>query len=139
MLGSPPARNREEAVAHDLRVFQHIGSHGFPFDEEFVSELAGSGWDRDPSPAGTGRQLGAILRSGNRTRILKNITAPTLVIHGDRDRMVHPTGGKATAKAIPGARLVTIPGMGHDLAKGAWPRLLELIDSHAKRSSDAKS
>lgn len=139
MLGAPPPRSREEAVDRAVRVFRHIGSHGFPFDDEFVRELAGNDWDRDPSPAGTGRQLGAIFRSGNRTRLLANITAPTLVIHGDRDRMVHPTGGRATARAIPGARLETIKGMGHDLPKDAWPRILELIDSHAKRSSDAKS
>lgn len=139
ILAAAPPRTRAEAVQRGVRVFRHIGSHGFPFDEEFVSELAGSGWDRDPSPAGTGRQLGAIFRSGNRSRMLRNITAPTLVIHGDRDRMVHPTGGRATAKAIPGARLETIVGMGHDLPAGAWPRILELIDSHAKRSSDAKS
>jgi pimeloyl-ACP methyl ester carboxylesterase len=139
LLGSPPPRTREEAVARSLRMFRHIGSHGYPFDEEFVSELAGTGWDRDPTSAGTARQLAAIFRSGNRTRLLRNVTAPTLVIHGDRDRMVHPTGGKATAKAIPGARLETLRGMGHDLPRGAWPRILELIDSHAKRSSDAKS
>jgi pimeloyl-ACP methyl ester carboxylesterase len=82
-----------------------------------------------------GRQLGAILKSGNRTAWLRKITAPTLVIHGDRDRMVHPTGGAATARAIPGARLETVPGMGHDLPAGAWPTLLDLVDKHV-RSSD---
>jgi pimeloyl-ACP methyl ester carboxylesterase len=61
------------------------------------------------------------------------------VIHGDRDRMVHPSGGAATVRAITGARLETIAGMGHDLPKGAWPRLLDLIDDHARmtRSTDA--
>lgn len=52
------------------------------------------------------------------------------MIHGDRDRMVHPTGGAATARAIPGARLETIVGMGHDLPAGAWTRLLDLIADH---------
>ena len=138
MMASRPGRTREEAQARAVRMFRHIGSHGYPFDEAWVRELAGQGWDRDPSPAGVARQLGAIFRSGDRTRQLASITAPTLVIHGDRDRMVHPTGGAATARAVKGARLETIAGMGHDLPQGAWPRLLDLIDSHARqRSTDA--
>jgi pimeloyl-ACP methyl ester carboxylesterase len=139
LMGAKPPRTREEAQAGAVRIFRHIGSHGFPFDEAWVRELAGIGWDRDPSAGGRARQLAAIFRSGDRTSRLSAVTAPTLVIHGDRDRMVHPTGGAATARAITGARLETIEGMGHDLPEGAWPRLLELIDSHARRSSDAKS
>ncbi len=141
LMSAPPARTREVAIARAVRMFRHIGSHGFPFDEAGVSELAGISWDRDPSPAGTGRQLGAVFRSGDRTGDLRAVTAPTLVIHGDRDRMVNPTGGAATAKAIRGARLETIPGMGHDLHPDAWPALLDLIDTHARsaqtRSTDA--
>jgi pimeloyl-ACP methyl ester carboxylesterase len=70
---------------------------------------------------------------------LRAVTAPTLVIHGDRDRMVHPTGGAATARAIAGARLETVRGMGHDLPKGAWPVLLDLIDGHARGAGTARS
>jgi pimeloyl-ACP methyl ester carboxylesterase len=135
MMGAKPPKSREEAVAGAVRMFRHIGSHGFPFDEAFVRELAGTGWDRDPTSGGVGRQLAAIMKSGNRTPLLRKITAPTLVIHGDRDRMVHPTGGAATARAIRGARLETVRGMGHDLPEGAWPTVLDLIDEHA-RSSD---
>ncbi|MEV4053169.1 alpha/beta hydrolase [Amycolatopsis sp. NPDC049688] len=135
MMGAKPPKSREEAVESAVRMFRHIGSHGFPFDEAFVRELAGTGWDRDPTTGGVGRQLAAIMKSGNRTPLLRKITAPTLVIHGDRDRMVHPTGGGATARAIRGARLETIRGMGHDLPEGAWPTILDLIDKHA-RSSD---
>lgn len=138
LMGGRPARTRAEAQARAVRLFRHIGSHGFPFDEAAVRELAGLGWDRDPSPAGVARQLAAIFRSGDRTSRLRAVTAPTLVIHGDRDRMVHPTGGAATVRAITDARLETIPGMGHDLPRGAWPRLLDLIDDHARqRSQDA--
>ncbi|HYQ61711.1 alpha/beta hydrolase [Actinophytocola sp.] len=138
LMAGRPGRTREAAQDRAVRMFRHIGSHGYPFDEAWVRELAGQGWDRDPSSAGVARQLGAIVRSGDRTRLLASVTAPTLVIHGDRDRMVHPTGGVATARAIDGARLETIPGMGHDLPRGAWPRLLDLIDSHAtQRSTDA--
>ena len=135
ILGAKPPKSRDEAVESAVRMFRHIGSHGFPFDEPWVREMAGTGWDRDPTTGGVGRQLAAILKSGNRTALLRKITAPTLVIHGDRDRMVHPTGGAATARAIPGARLETVRGMGHDLPEGAWPTILDLIDKHA-RSSD---
>jgi pimeloyl-ACP methyl ester carboxylesterase len=140
LMGGKPARTRAEAQDRAVRMFRHNGSHGFPFDDAFIRELAGTSWDRDPSPAGMARQLAAIFRSGDRTSRLSAVTAPTLVIHGDRDRMVHPTGGAATARAITGARLETIIGMGHDLPKDAWPRLLDLIDDHARqRSSDAST
>jgi pimeloyl-ACP methyl ester carboxylesterase len=135
LMGAKPPKSREEAVESAVKMFRHIGSHGFPFDEAWVREKAGASWDRDPTAGGVGRQLGAILKSGNRTAWLRKITAPTLVIHGDRDRMVHPTGGAATARAIPGARLETVRGMGHDLPEGAWPGLLDLIVRHT-RSSD---
>jgi pimeloyl-ACP methyl ester carboxylesterase len=137
-----PARSRAEFADRAVRMFRHIGSAGFPFDEPLVRQLALRAWDRDPHPAaGTARQLAAIMKSGDRTAALRAITAPTLVIHGDRDRMVNPTGGAATAAAIPGARLHTIAGMGHDLPRGAWAQLATLLDHHmtasAARSTDA--
>ncbi|GAA5187227.1 alpha/beta hydrolase [Rugosimonospora acidiphila] len=132
MAARPPA-TRQGSIDHAIRMFRHIGSRGFAFDEAEVRELAGLAYDRDPSRAGVARQLAAIFRSGDRTAALRAITAPTLVVHGDRDRMVHPSGGEATARAIPGAQLVTIPGLGHDLPRGAWPTLLDFIDTHAHR------
>jgi pimeloyl-ACP methyl ester carboxylesterase len=90
-------------------------------------------WDRDQTSDGAARQLAGIFASGDRTSELRQIDVPTLVIHGDRDRMVHPTGGDATAKAIPGARLETIKGMGHDLPRPVWPRLIDLIVENATR------
>jgi pimeloyl-ACP methyl ester carboxylesterase len=126
-------RTRDEAMANAVKTFRHIGSRGFPFDEAWVRQKAGTDWARDPGAArGLARQLAGIFASGDRTAALHAIDVPTLVIHGDRDRMVDPTGGVATAAAIPGARLVTIPGMGHDLPRGAWPQLVELIAQHAK-------
>lgn len=124
-------RTREEAVDQAVIIFRHISSHGFPFDERWMREKAGIGWDRDPTSAGVARQLAAIFASRDRTAELRQIDVPTLVIHGDRDRMVNPTGGAATARAIPGARLETITGLGHDLPRGAWPRLIDLIATHA--------
>jgi pimeloyl-ACP methyl ester carboxylesterase len=130
MLGRPP-RSRAESAERAVAMFRHIGSHGFPYDADAVRTMAGEAWDRDPTTAGVGRQLAGIIASGDRTAELRTITAPTLVIHGDRDRMVHPSGAAATARAVPGARLVTIAGMGHDLPVGAYPRLVDLIAAHA--------
>lgn len=131
-MGSP--RSRDEAIAATVRIFRHIGSHGFPFDEQWIRQRAGMDWDRDPTSDGVARQLAGIFASGDRTRQLSQIGVPTLVIHGDRDVMVHPTGGEATAKAIPTARLETIRGMGHDLPRPAWPLLLDLITEHTAQT-----
>jgi pimeloyl-ACP methyl ester carboxylesterase len=134
MFGPPP-RSREAAAKRLVDMMRHIGSHGFAFDEAEVRAMALEAWDRagGANPAGILRQLGAIVKSGDRTAELGRITAPTLVIHGDRDRMVNPSGGRATAAAIPGARLETIAGMGHDLPAGACARLVAAIAEHARR------
>jgi pimeloyl-ACP methyl ester carboxylesterase len=133
MLARPP-RDRAEFIDREVRIFRHIGSAGFPFDETWLRAIAAESWARDPSggAAGTARQLAAIFKSGDRTAEVAAIAAPTLVIHGDHDRMVNPTGGARTAQTIPGARLETIEGMGHDLPRGAWPVLVDLIDAHIR-------
>jgi len=137
LLAARPARGRDEAIARSVRMFHHIGSHGFPFDEARLRATAGLSYDRGFNPAGSARQLAAIIKSGDRTAELAGVRAPTLVVHGDRDRMVAPSGGAATAAAIRGARLVTVDGMGHDLPEGAWPRLIELIVGHARAADGA--
>jgi pimeloyl-ACP methyl ester carboxylesterase len=68
---------------------------------------------------------------------MRRITAPTLVIHGRADRLIAPSGGRATAQAIPGAKLLMIEGMGHDLPRAAWPQLIEAIGDHALRADAA--
>ncbi len=137
VLGAPP-RDRDAAADRAAAVFRHIGSQGFPFDEPSVRERASRAFDRDPrAGAGTMRQMGAIVKSGDRTRELRRITAPTLVIHGDYDRMVHPSGGRATAAAIPGARLHTVTGLGHDLPAGALAQLATAITAHIAASDPA--
>jgi pimeloyl-ACP methyl ester carboxylesterase len=134
MLRAAPAE-REPAIEQTIEILRHIASAGFPFDEDGVRALAGESFDRGRNPAGTARQLAAIIASGDRTAELRRIAAPTLVIHGDRDLMVHPSGARATAAAIPGARLETIAGLGHDLPVGAHPRLVELIADHVRRAA----
>ena len=83
------------------------------------------------------RQLGAIIASGHRGADLKKIKAPTLVIHGKADKLVRPSGGKASAKAIPNARLQLIDGMGHDLPRGAWPQIVAGIAETVERAQPA--
>jgi pimeloyl-ACP methyl ester carboxylesterase len=134
----PAPRDREAAIERAVATFRHIGSAGFPFDEDTIRDRSGRAFDRDPRAAsGMMRQLGAIVKSGDRTDDLRRVSAPTLVIHGDHDRMVHPSGARATAKAIPGARLETIQGMGHDLPAGALPQISELIVAHAAQADRA--
>ena len=90
----------------------------------------------DAITAAVARQLAAINASGDRTPLLRRISAPALVIHGSADTLVRPSGGRATAKAIAGARLVEIPGMGHDLPRGAWPQIIDAIAENAARGRD---
>jgi pimeloyl-ACP methyl ester carboxylesterase len=129
-LSAAPA-DREGYIHRTVKVFTAIGSRGLPQDTERHREIAGRSWDRGFDPLGSGRQLGAIIASGNRTKRLRAISAPALVIHGSKDPMVSRSGGVATARAIPGARMVTIQGMGHDLPAAAWPQLVQEISEHA--------
>jgi pimeloyl-ACP methyl ester carboxylesterase len=133
-----PARNREGAVESFVSVFKLIGSPGFPFDEEETRKAAQVSYDRGYDPAGAGRQLAAILAAGDRTSEVRGITAPTVVIHGTKDRLVRPSGGRATAAAIAGAQLVTIEGMGHDLPRGAWDRMVDAIVANTQRADAAR-
>jgi pimeloyl-ACP methyl ester carboxylesterase len=125
---------REAFIAHMERVFAAIGSPGLPRDDDDIRAIAASSYDRDHDPESAGRQLAAIIAAGDRTADLRRITAPTLVIHGSADRLVAPSGGRATARAIPGARLLTVPGMGHDLPRAAWPTIIDAIAEHARRA-----
>jgi pimeloyl-ACP methyl ester carboxylesterase len=128
-----PPRGREAFIAEAERVFAQIGSSGVPRNPEDIRRIAAASYDRDHDPDGPARQLGAIIASGNRTAELRSIAVPTLVIHGTADRLVSPSGGRATARAIPGARLMSIEGMGHDLPRAVWPRLIDAI-AHAAQA-----
>ena len=133
----PPPRDRDGYIDRAAAVFGLVGSTGFERDEQHIRERAGRAYDRGYDVAAGGRQLGAIIASGDRTKLLRRIAAPTLVIHGTVDKMIRPSGGRATAKAIPGARLMMIEGMGHDLPRGAWPQLLDAISEHARAADGA--
>lgn len=135
-LARRPARTREQSVTRHLAMLRHIGSSAFPPDDAQERAYAAAAWDRIGSDArrdhGVARQIQAIQASGDRTAELAGITAPTLVVHGDTDRMVHPSGGRATARAIPGARHVQIHGMAHHIAPGVVDRLVDLTTVHAR-------
>jgi pimeloyl-ACP methyl ester carboxylesterase len=138
-LMKPPPRDREGYIERSAAVFGLVGSTGFDRDEQYIRERAARSFDRGFDPRAGGRQLGAILASGDRTKALNRIQAPTLVIHGTVDKMVRPSGGRATARAIPGARLMMVEGMGHDLPRGVWPRIVDAIAEHARAADGARA
>jgi pimeloyl-ACP methyl ester carboxylesterase len=134
LLAAPPA-DRDGYVEHVVKNAAIIGSPGFERDEADLRQLARTSFDRGRNPAGASRQLAGIIAAGDRTAMLRRITAPTLVIHGKADKLVRPSGGRATAKAVPGAALLEIEGMGHDLPRGAWPRITDAIAENAARAA----
>jgi pimeloyl-ACP methyl ester carboxylesterase len=136
LLRRMPA-DREGYTRAAARLFKAIGSRGLSEqDIQDMREMMTRSFDRGPSVAGTGRQLAAIIASGDRTRQLRDLKVPTLVIHGTIDKLVRPSGGRATAKAIPGAKLLRIEGMGHDLPRFAWPQIIDGIVATAERAGE---
>jgi pimeloyl-ACP methyl ester carboxylesterase len=133
LLGKPP-REREAAIERVVKTFKTIGSPGFPFEEERIRAIAGRSFDRGHSQAGIARQLHAITASGDRTSHLRKLDLPAVVIHGKNDVLVNPSGGRATARAIPNARLKMVEGMGHDLPRALWPTFVEEISCNAARA-----
>jgi pimeloyl-ACP methyl ester carboxylesterase len=126
---------KDAYVESFVRIFRMIGSKGFPIDDDRIRELAAATYERGHHAAGTGRQLAAILASGDRTERLRSLTVPTTVIHGRADPLVPFRGGRATAEAIPDARLIAIPGMGHDLPRELWPRIVDAVAETARRAA----
>lgn len=134
LLVRPPARSREEYLESTVAAEQLLNGTTIPFDAERSRRRAEVQWDRGYHPVGVGRQLIAILASGDRTEALGSVTVPFLVIHGDADPLVGYTGGEATAKAVPGAELVTIAGMGHNLPVPAWDEIVSAVVAHARKA-----
>ena len=136
VLMQPPPGERRAYIEHSIATSRVLwGSDTFEFPEEDARRRAGITFDRCFYPAGTARQLVAIMASGDRTEALRGCTVPTLVIHGDADPLVTYSGGEATAAAVPGARIVTVAGMGHTLPEPAWPQIVEELAAHARASA----
>jgi pimeloyl-ACP methyl ester carboxylesterase len=134
VFSGPPATTRDEVIQRMIRAFRAVGSPGYPSDEKEVAARAGRAYDRSYDPIGVARQAIASVASGDRTERLRRLQVPTLVIHGMADRMCDVSGGRATAEAIPGAELVLIEGMGHDLPPGLRSQLAERIAAFVWRA-----
>lgn len=132
-----PATSREEAIEQSVATFAIIGSPDYDPDEAWLRDVAGRSYDRSYDPAGVARQLMAIVASGDRKEALAGVTVPALVIHGDRDPLVRPEGGEATAKALPDAELLMLPGMGHSLPRELWGTIVDAIVAVAERADSA--
>lgn len=114
-------------VEHALAMTKLIESPAFAIDVDDLRDVAAASFRRGRDGGAVARQLAAIIASGDRTAELAAVRAPTVVIHGDRDRLIRVSGGRATAKAIAHARLVVVEGMGHDLPRGVWPLIVDEI------------
>ena len=133
MSSMPGDRERyiDQAVANTRAI---SSGTAYPFDEDAVRRGAARGFDRAYHPKGTGRQFAAILAAGDRAAALGQIRVPTVVVHGEQDQIIGVSGGEATAAAIPGARLLRVPGLGHELPPGFWPVLADALVEVADRA-----
>ncbi len=129
------AVDRDAYLRQWMAVSRLIGSPGYLVSDEEEEAMAMATFDRGLSPDGVARQLQAIVAQPDRTSRLGTLAVPTLVIHGLADRMVHVSGGRATAAAIPGAELLLVPGMGHDLPKALWPDIHDGIERTARKGA----
>jgi pimeloyl-ACP methyl ester carboxylesterase len=127
LLLTPPPSEREKYVEYRVGTSRLLNGSVRPFDEDRARRRAGQSFDRCFDPPGVGRQLAAIIASGDRTAALASVECPTLVVHGDVDPLVDHSGGVATAKAVPGAELCTVAGMGHDLPESTWDEVVGAI------------
>ena len=137
VLVTPMPSDREQFVERAVVNARAVGSGtAYPFDAEAVRRGAARGYDRAYHPRGTGRQFAAILAAGDRTEALRAVRVPTLVVHGTEDQVIGVSGGEATAAAVPGARLLRVPGLGHELPPGFWPTLADALVENAGRAEE---
>lgn len=130
MVTKPPSTETDVLLAHYMQTMRMMGSPGFPMSREEMKARTHRWIERAYHPAGTARQMLAIMATGSRVKYLRRIQVPTLVIHGRADPLVPVAHGKHTASCIPDAELEIIDGMGHDLPPALLPRLSDLILSH---------
>jgi pimeloyl-ACP methyl ester carboxylesterase len=122
--------DRESVIRHSVETEKVWASPGYPPGEAYLRATAERAYDRCYCPDGISRQMLAVLSGGERAELLKSIRVPTLVIHGVDDPLIPVEAGMDTARRIPGAELRLIPGMGHDVAPGLIPTLVEAIAEH---------
>jgi pimeloyl-ACP methyl ester carboxylesterase len=134
LVGRRSPTERSEAIDHGVAVWRVLRSPGYATDEARAHRRIAQSYDRSFYPAGAARQLGAIVSQRDRTRALAEVKCPTVVIHGSQDPLIDASGGEATARAIPGSRLLIVPGMGHDLPEAVWPVVQDAIEQNARRA-----
>ncbi len=137
MLTRPTTDDDEARIAHGIRIARTIGSPGFPAAEERLQRRVRHDYARSYHPAGFMRQTAAIVADGDRRAMLRKVTAPTLVVHGDADPLVPVAGAHDTAASIAEARLHIIPGMGHDLPVELVEEMADQIAGHARAATPA--
>lgn len=136
-ITSPRGANRAEAIERTVNVLRLIGSPAPEYapTDEWRYARATEIYERSYRPAGGARQAAAIAASPDRTQALGSLRVPVLVMHGDRDPLVDVSGGHATAAAVPGAELIIIPGLGHDLPRPLWPTFVDAIVRNARKAA----
>jgi pimeloyl-ACP methyl ester carboxylesterase len=132
---APSPDAREAYIEHNINIWRSIWSPGFPFEEQRARTFMEKSYDRSYYPQGMVRQNVAIIANGDRRPLLASIKVPALVIHGANDPLIPVEAGKDTARAIPGARVLIIDGMGHDLPTGVWEEIATAISQHAKSTT----
>ncbi len=135
IFGEKPETERDKVIEQDVRHRRLMSGPGFPFDEDAMRDLATRCFDRSYSPDGRRRQMLAVQASKGRKEALSKTTIPTVVIHGTDDPLVHVENGRKMAAVVPGAKLVEIEGMGHDLPQGAWSTITAAIADNVKRAA----
>ncbi len=133
VLMRPRGGTPDEIIAGAIASSRVIGSPGYPTAIEELQRRATAKIERSYRPVGTARQQAAIFASPDRTAALASVSVPTVVIHGEADPLIDVSGGRATAAAVPGAELLVIPGMGHDLPVELWPAVIDAIEANARR------
>ncbi|MGD0230860.1 MAG: alpha/beta fold hydrolase [Syntrophorhabdales bacterium] len=135
-LMAPAPTERDAYIEHMVALFRAMTGKGFAFDEAWTRTISARAYDRSFCPEGVARQVNAVMTQADRRNALASVTAPTLVIHGTDDPVIPVEAGRDTAEAIPGAHLMLIEGMGHDLPHGgAWPGIVEAIAAHTLKAS----
>jgi len=132
LLGRPP-RTADESGEYAVEMFKVIGGPRFASDERHLRAMGRLAFERKPSPRGFCRHFAALCASGDRTQRLAGVRAPTLVLHGSADPLIRVAAGRATARAIPGAKLHVVDGMGHHLPPGVWDELVPAVVANAAR------
>lgn len=127
-----PVRSEKAQIERRLRTLRLVGSPNYLDETELRAHLH-EALARAEEKEGYQRQFQALLATPSRRAELTTLPMPTLIVHGEHDRLLHPAHGKAVADAIPNARWMLVEGMGHDLPEALWPRITEALVRNARR------